>query len=158
MIFLLALFLLILAEIAGFVVVGRQIGVAGTLIAVVGTGVLGVALLRNQGAAARERIRDALARDEPPVAEMLDGLAMSVGGVCLLVPGFLTDIFGLLLFIPPVRRAALTALFTWIRQRTDVTVRADRDPRGGVIDAEYSDVTPSDDKQLPPEGTSDHGR
>ena len=100
----LAVLALPFVEIAGFVVIGGRIGVLATLAWVVLTAMLGLALIRRQGLDALGRARAALRRGESPTAELADAALVSLAGVLLLLPGFVTDAFGLVLALPPVRR------------------------------------------------------
>lgn len=85
-----------LAEISAFVVVGAWIGVPGVLALVLGSGMLGVVLLRRQGVRA---LRNGL-RLETLGAHGLPMLA----GLLLVLPGLLSDVAGVLLLVPPIRR------------------------------------------------------
>lgn len=107
---LLPLFLVAVAEIALFVQVGQWIGLGPTVLAVVATTLLGAALLRAQGLGALRRAQAALDRRELPVKELFDGACILVGGLLLILPGFLTDALGLLLLLPPVRALLRLAL------------------------------------------------
>ena len=102
------LFLLALPfiEIAGFVIVGSQIGVLATLALVIAAGVLGAVLLRVQGFGVMARVRRELDAGQDPSRELANGAMILVAGILLLIPGFFTDIIGLLLFLPPVRSLA----------------------------------------------------
>lgn len=106
------LFLLALPflEIAGFVIVGRQIGVLATLALVVAAAVAGAILLRVQGFGMLARVRAELdaGRDQNLDAgrELANGAMILLAGILLLVPGFVSDIIGLALFLPPVRALA----------------------------------------------------
>jgi UPF0716 protein FxsA len=106
-----------LLEIAGFVVVGRQIGVLPTLGLVIATAIAGSVLLRVQGFGVLSRIRKELDAGRDPSRELANGVMIALAGVLLLVPGFITDILGILLFLPPVRA------FAWrqLRDKVDVT-------------------------------------
>jgi UPF0716 protein FxsA len=64
---------------------------------------LGSWLLRAQGRAAWRRFTEALAEGRLPHREVVDGVLVIFGGVLLLTPGFITDVFGLLFLIPPTR-------------------------------------------------------
>ncbi len=92
-----------LAEISVFIEVGGQIGAGLTIILTVATAVAGIALARLQGFAVMARMQDSMARGQPPVAELVHGFFLFLGGVFLLIPGFLTDGVGILLLLPPVR-------------------------------------------------------
>jgi UPF0716 protein FxsA len=115
------LFLLALPflEIAGFVVVGQQIGLFYTLALVVAAGVLGAVLLRVQGFGVMTRVRRELDAGGDPSRELAHGAMILLAGVLLLIPGFITDIVGLLLFLPPVRDAA----WRFLRSRVSVSTR-----------------------------------
>src|SRR5438445_6390142 len=102
----LGLLLLAAAEIALLVLVVQQIGLALTLRRVLATSLLGGWLLRREGIRAWRALRRASMDGRPPGAEVSDGLLGLLGGVLLVVPGFLTDLAGLALLVPPVRRGA----------------------------------------------------
>lgn len=123
-----------LVEIALFVVIGGKIGLWATLAWVVLTGLLGVLALRLTMARTAMDLR---AMRDP--ARMAAGGAMGMlGGLFLILPGFLTDALGLLLLLPPVQ--ALAARFIAARVRV---VRPRPGRQDEVIDAEYTDVTPN---------------
>lgn len=83
--------------------VGQLIGVWPTLALLLADAILGSMLLRHQGRTAWRRFNEALAARRFPGKEVADGALIIVGGTLLLAPGFLTDIVGLLLLIPPTR-------------------------------------------------------
>lgn len=92
-----------LAEIAAFVVVGSEIGALATVGLVIVTTFIGAILLRIQGFGALNRIRSAMETGASPGHDMVNGAMIMLAGILLILPGFITDAFGLLLFIPPVR-------------------------------------------------------
>ena len=102
--FMLLLLLVPVAEIAVFVQVGSRIGAGMTVLLVVASAVVGVWLVRRQGLATAARVQAMVERGESPAFGMLEGLALLVAGVLLLIPGFLTDIAAFVLLIPPLRR------------------------------------------------------
>jgi UPF0716 protein FxsA len=106
------LFLLALpfVEIAGFVLVGRQIGVFATLALVIAAMLAGAILLRVQGFGVMTRIRKEVDAGRDPSRELANGVMILIAAILLLIPGFVTDIIGLLLFLPPVRDLAWRAL------------------------------------------------
>jgi UPF0716 protein FxsA len=99
-----------LAEIAGFVVVGKAIGVWATLSLVILSAVVGAALLRIQGTGILRRIARESQNGGVPGRELVHGAMVVVAAFLLLLPGFISDILGLLLFIPAVRDLAWTFL------------------------------------------------
>ena len=108
--------LLPLLEIACFIVVGRRIGLMATLGLVVLSGVAGIVLMRIQGFGVLARLRQSGKEGRAPGKEMLDAAMIMIAGILLLIPGFLTDIVGLALFLPPVRA------FLWNRLMRNVVV------------------------------------
>ena len=90
-------------EIAVFILVGGQIGLGWTLLLVLATAVLGASLLRRQGFAVLEQIREDVNAGIVPAAAMAHGVLIIVAGVLLLTPGFVTDALGFTLFVPQIR-------------------------------------------------------
>ncbi|MBC7736791.1 MAG: FxsA family protein [Candidatus Saccharibacteria bacterium] len=102
-----------MAEIAAFVVVGSWIGVVGVLALVAGTGLLGIMLLRRQGMAAVGQMRSGFVMLRPQA--LGESGLLVLGGVLLVLPGLLTDLVGLMLLVPAVRRWLLAFVTTKVR-------------------------------------------
>ena len=77
----------------------------------------GAYLVRRQGVQALVKIQASLARNESPDAELLDGLFIFAAGLLLFLPGFLSDIAGILLLIPPLRRLLTPRLLRHLKTR-----------------------------------------
>lgn len=92
-----------LVEIAGFALVGSLIGVLPTVALVIVSTVLGAFLLRIQGFGALMRIRATMEAGGAPGRDVVHGIMITLAGALLVLPGFFTDLLGLLLFIPPIR-------------------------------------------------------
>ncbi|WP_064750448.1 FxsA family protein [Solirubrobacter soli] len=92
-----------IAELAVLIQVGQAIGVWWTILLLVADAILGSWLLRTQSRAAWRRFNEALAGGRVPHREVVDGVLVIFGGVLLLTPGFITDIFGVLFLFPPTR-------------------------------------------------------
>jgi UPF0716 protein FxsA len=92
-----------LAELYVIIQVGQAIGVLPTIAILLLDSLVGSWLLRQQGRAAWRRFNTALAAGRPPANETVDGALIIFGGALLLTPGFLTDILGLVLLLPPSR-------------------------------------------------------
>ena len=86
------------------------------------TGVGGAAAARAQGLGVIDRIRQSLAAGRVPEEGLLDGIFILLGGILLIVPGFVTDTAGILLLIPPIRRRPKAWLWRkfdqWIERGT----------------------------------------
>ena len=91
------------AELAVFIAIGSEIGALLTIIGIAVTAVVGLSLLRSQGRAVMASLQQKVARGEAPVASMADGAAIAAGAVLMLIPGYITDAMGLVLFIPGIR-------------------------------------------------------
>ena len=157
---LIAIILLPIIEIAVFIQVGGLIGLWPTLALILLTTFAGAALLRSQGFATAQRAREALMRNELPVAEVFDGFCLVAAGVLLMTPGFVTDTFGALLFIPAVRNLLRRRLIGHFRRRGEMRVFVDGmevDPnqpfphpsspnQPGVIDGEFREIKSSSEK------------
>lgn len=95
-----------LVEIAVFVAVGSQIGILATVGLTVATTIAGAVLLRIQGFGVMTRIRAALEAGQTPGRDLVHGVMIVAAGLLLIVPGFVTDAIGLLLFVPQLRDVA----------------------------------------------------
>lgn len=97
-------------EITVFVEVGGEIGALNTIILTVLTAIAGMALLRHQGISVLMQAQATLNKGESPVKEILNGILLAIAGLFLLIPGFITDGIGFLLFLPPLR----SLLASWL--------------------------------------------
>ncbi len=101
---LLALLALPILEIYLLIQIGGIVGFLPTLLLLFGAAGLGTYLLQTQGWSTWMRLQQSLARGELPAAELVDGAMVVAGGALLLLPGFLSDVAGLLCLIPFTRR------------------------------------------------------
>jgi UPF0716 protein FxsA len=104
-------------ELYVIVKVGGLIGIWPTLALLFGVSLLGATLLRHQGRGAWQRFNRAIAERRFPGREVADGLMITVGGVLLLTPGFITDAVGLLLLLPPTRAIGRRLLQAYVGRR-----------------------------------------
>lgn len=101
---LVALFIVVpIVELFVIIKIGGLIGVWPTIALLLADALLGSLLLRHQGRGAWRRFNEALAARRFPGREVADGLLIAIGGTLLLTPGFVTDIVGLILLVPPTR-------------------------------------------------------
>jgi len=103
------LLLLILWPIAELFVafeVAKAIGFLLMLLLIVASWPIGSWAMRSQGRLAMRHLRQALAAGQPPASSMLEGALVVAGGLLLIIPGFITDVFGVLLLLPPTRALA----------------------------------------------------
>jgi len=104
MLLLILLFIVVpIAEIYVIIQVGQAIGALWTIALLIADSILGTMLMRSQGRAAWRRFNAAIASGRPPAREAFDGALVILGGAFLLAPGFITDVLGLSLLLPPTR-------------------------------------------------------
>jgi UPF0716 protein FxsA len=99
-----------LVELYVIIQVGQAIGAVPTIAILLADSLLGSMLMRSQGRAVWRRFNEALSAGRPPAREVLDGGLVILGGAFLLTPGFVTDVFGLALLLPPSRAVVRGAL------------------------------------------------
>ena len=101
---LIAIFIVVpLAELYVILQVSDAIGVVPTITILVVDSILGSLLLKTQGRAVWRRFNEQMQAGRVPTREILDGVLVIFGGAFLITPGFITDILGLLLLLPPTR-------------------------------------------------------
>jgi UPF0716 protein FxsA len=92
-----------LVELYVLIQVGQAIGALPTVAILLADSLLGAALMRSQGRAAWRRFLAVSRSGRVPAREVVDGALVIFGGALLLTPGFVTDILGILLLLPPTR-------------------------------------------------------
>jgi UPF0716 protein FxsA len=101
---LLAIFIVVpIAELYVIFKVGDSIGWLPTLVLLAADSILGSLLMRSQGRAVWARFTEAMQAGRIPHREVLDGVLIIFGGAFLITPGFLTDLIGVTLLLPPTR-------------------------------------------------------
>ena len=101
---LLAFFIVVpLAELYVILKVGDAIGVLWTVALLLADSVIGTMLFRSQGRTVWRRFNETMSAGRVPHRELIDGVLIIFGGAFLITPGFLTDILGLVLLLPPTR-------------------------------------------------------
>lgn len=133
-------------EIGLFIQIGGIIGLWPTLAIVVMTALIGTTLMRQQGLSALRDVERSMQGQGNPAESLAHGALILVAGVLLLTPGFFTDITGLCLLVPPIRKAVIK--FGAARVASKVTVfggmaqpRPTQDARDdSIIDGEFVDL------------------
>ena len=150
---LLLLFILVpIAELYVIIQVGEAIDVWWTIALLIADSVLGSVLMRSQGRAAWRRFNEAVRAGRVPAREVLDGALVIFGGALLLTPGFISDILGAVLLVPPTRAVVRRVLSRRLGRRMIVTMTSPRGPRrppprddveGTAVDVDPSRLPPS---------------
>ena len=104
-----------LAELYILIKIGSHIGGFNTILLVLMTTVLGALLARLQGLRTLRQIQLSLSQGQIPAEELIDGVLILFGGILLVMPGVLTDLFALVLLLPFTR----TYFKRWLRRRFD---------------------------------------
>jgi UPF0716 protein FxsA len=139
-----------IAELAVIIQVGQLIGVWWTIALLIADSILGSILMRSQGRAAWRRFNDTTRAGRVPAREVLDGALVIFGGALLLTPGFITDVLGLLLLLPPTRALVRGVLARRLAHRMVVSMTGPRvRPRRGD-DVEGTAVDVDGDRIAPP--------
>jgi UPF0716 protein FxsA len=133
------LFLVVpVAELYVIYQVGDAIGVLWTFLLLAADSLLGSLLLKSQGRAVWRRFNNNLEQGRMPHREVIDGVLVIFGGAFLITPGFLTDVVGLTLLIPPTRAVVRRFLVRRLGRRVMVGARRDYDVEGTAHD--YDDA------------------
>lgn len=144
-----------LVEIGLFVEIGGRLGLWPTLALVLLSGALGLGLLRREGMRAQSGLRATLSGLGPSGPPPGESALIFLAGILLILPGFLTDTFGLVLLVAPLRRAILRKVtpqggvsgFGFRRPYTD---------QAQAIEGEFIEVIPENTPQEPPSGRTRH--
>ncbi len=143
-----------LIEIAVLIQVGSWLGLWPTLGLIILTAIIGTWMLRRQGFAVMARAQQQLAEGTVPLGEVFEGFCLVIAGALLLTPGFVTDLIGGSLLMPPVR----AWLYRVLGGRFREAAMPGRQPQGGhraqgkgpVVDGDYETVDP-EKAERPPE-------
>ena len=106
-----------LAELALLIAIGQMIGVFNTLLLIVATSVIGIYAAKNKGMHSVHKVKNSLARGEAPGPAVIDTMLNFTGGLLLALPGFITDLAGLLLLMPFTRKMFQPLVFVWMRKK-----------------------------------------
>lgn len=114
---LLAFIVIPTAELSLLIYSGQQMGFMPTISLILLTGLLGAYLAKKQGAKAWLDFNQRMARMETPGDAMIDGVCIFIGGLLLLIPGFITDVVGLLLLFKGPRNLIRPKIHKWIYKK-----------------------------------------
>ncbi|MBR0605506.1 FxsA family protein [Bacillus safensis] len=117
--FLLLLILFPAVEISLFLISSKIIGILPTMLLIVLTSALGAYFARKQGIEAFQKVQRDLQYGKMPGGAIVDGFCILIGGLLLLIPGFLSDIIGALLLIPVTRKAIKPLFERWLRNMSN---------------------------------------
>ena len=130
-----------LIEIYLFIKIGSQIGAFNTVLLILTTAVVGVAYARYEGFNTLKSGIGQIIKNQSPVYELLSGATLAFAAFLLILPGFATDIIGILLIIPFTRKLILSKFFK--RKKNNYNF-----DKKNYIDGDYEDISDDDDKKI----------
>lgn len=110
-------FIIVALEIATFILVGKEIGVLPVFLLIIATSLLGVTLAKKHGRLTLQEVQYQMAQGQVPSDQIFDGMCILIGGILLILPGFITDIIGLLFVLPFTRTMWKHKLYTTIKRK-----------------------------------------
>jgi UPF0716 protein FxsA len=133
-----------IAELLVAIEVAQLIGVLLTVLLLIAGLPVGSWLLRSEGRAAWRRLSAAVAAGRPPGKEAADGALVVAGGVALMIPGFITDVIGVVLLIPGLRALARRTMIANFQNRWVVSaVRFGGGSRPYDVDSTATEIDPT---------------
>ena len=129
-----------LIEIYLFIKIGSQIGAFNTVLLILTTAVIGVAYARYEGFNTLKSGIAQLVKNEMPVYEIISGATLAFAAFLLILPGFATDLVGILLVIPFTRKILLSRFV-----KTNINKNK---KKNNYIEGDYEDISDDNDKKL----------
>ena len=129
-----------LIEIYLFIKIGSQIGAFNTVLLILTTAIIGVAYARYEGFNTLKSGIAQLVKNEMPVYEIISGATLAFAAFLLILPGFATDLVGILLVIPLTRKILLSRFV-----KTNINKNK---KKNNYIEGDYEDISDDNDKKL----------
>jgi UPF0716 protein FxsA len=126
-------------EIYLFIKIGSQLGAFNTISLIFVTAFLGIVYARYEGFNTLKSGMSQIVKNEVPVYEIISGAALAFAALLLILPGFATDLIGLLIIFPPTRKLLLKKVSN--KQSTNYK-------KQDYINGEYEDIDDQDDRKL----------
>ena len=131
-----------LIEIYLFIKIGSQIGAINTVLLILTTAVAGVAYARYEGFNTLKSGLSQLVKNEIPIYEIISGATLAFAALLLILPGFATDIIGILLIVPFTRKIILSKFINKNKKKYK------SENNKNYIDGDYEDISDDDDKKI----------
>jgi|TARA_B110000196_G_C20716135_1_gene462018 UPF0716 protein FxsA len=126
-------------EIYLFIKIGSQIGAFNTILLIFVTAFFGIVYARYEGFNTLRSAMSQIVKNELPVYEIISGAALAFAALLLILPGFASDLVGLLIIFPPTRKLIFKGVST--KKRSNNTNQ-------DFINGEYEDIEDENDKKL----------
>ena len=138
--FLLLLIGIPILEIYLFIKIGSQIGVFNTISLIFITAFIGVIYARYEGFNTLKSAMSQLVKNELPIYEIVSGAALAFAALLLIIPGFATDIFGLLIIFPLTRKLFFKKISTKYSKNNH--------KKEDFINGEFEDIDEDDERKF----------
>tara|TARA_Y100000590_G_scaffold42940_1_gene45691 strand:+ start:1646 stop:2071 length:426 start_codon:yes stop_codon:yes gene_type:complete len=129
-----------LIEIYLFIKIGSQIGAFNTVSLILITAFIGVIYARYEGLKSIKSGMSQIIKNEIPIFEIISGAALAFAAFLLILPGFATDILGLLIIFPPTRKLLLKKISTKYSQNNK--------KKQNFINGEFEDIDENNDRKF----------
>tara|TARA_Y100000590_G_scaffold124307_1_gene142206 strand:+ start:832 stop:1257 length:426 start_codon:yes stop_codon:yes gene_type:complete len=129
-----------LIEIYLFIKIGSQIGAFNTIFLIFMTAFIGVIYARYEGFNTIKSGMQQIIKNEMPIYEIFSGAALAFAALLLILPGFATDLLGLLIIFPPTRRFFLRKIST--------KYSSNNKKKQDFINGEFEDIDEDNDRKL----------
>ena len=130
-----------LVEIYLFIKVGSQIGALNTILLILVTAIVGIWYARYEGFNTLRSGMSQLVKNELPLYEIVSGAAIAFAALLLILPGFATDIIGILLIFPVTRKIILSKY-----SKKYSSKKKSKNVGKNFIEGEYEDIDDKDGK------------
>ena len=137
---LLIIILVPIIEIYLFIKIGSQIGAFSTISLIFITAFLGIIYARYEGFNTLKSGMSQIVKNEMPIYEIISGAALAFAAFLLILPGFATDILGLLIIFPPTRKLLLKKVSTKYSEK--------KKKKQDFIEGEFEDIDEDNDRKL----------
>ena len=135
-----AIILIPIIEIYLLIKIGGNIGAISTILLIFITAIVGVYYAKYEGLNTLKSGFLQLSKNETPAYEMLSGAAIAFAAILLIIPGFLTDVFGFLIIFPISRKFIFNLLLKKINRKNS--------EKNNFIDGDFEDIDDDNDKKL----------
>ena len=136
----LAIIVIPVLEIYLLIKIGSQIGAITTILLIFATAIIGIYYAKYEGLNTLRSGFSQLSRNETPAYEVISGAAIAFAAILLIIPGFLTDLLGLLLIFPITRKIIFGNFTKKFKNKGTI--------KNNFIDGEFEDIEDNDDKKL----------
>ena len=137
--FLLLLISIPIIEIYLFIKLGSQIGAFNTILLIFITAFFGIIYVRYEGFNTLKSGMSQMVKNEIPVYEIISGAALAFAALLLILPGFATDLLGLLIIFPPTRKLIFKNVS--IKQKP-------KNKKQDFINGEFEDIEDDNDRKF----------